>query len=89
MAIGLGKKMRIASVQEILATRARATFPYRINFEKLGYTNLDPMKKWCEENCQGLWRNEQYYAIYWQFEDEKDATMFMLRWGTAEGNVVK
>lgn len=81
--------MRIASVQEILATRARAIFPYRINFDKLGYENLDHMKNWCEQNCQSLWRCEHTYALYWQFENEKDATMFMLRWGTAEGNKLK
>ena len=89
MAIGLGNGLKVASVNEILATRARATFSYRINFDKLGYDNLPKMKAWCEEKCQGLWRSEQYYAIYWQFELEKDATMFMLRWGTAEGNKLK
>lgn len=81
--------MKIANVREIMATRARATFGYRINFDSINMDNLYKMKEWCEENCQGLWRNEQYYAIYWQFENEKDATMFMLRWGTAEGNKLK
>ena len=89
MAIGLGKKMRIASVQEIMATRARATFSYRANFSTIGYDNVDRMKQWCEENCEGLWRSETHYALYFQFELEKDATMFMLRWGTAEGNKLK
>ena len=81
--------MRIASVQEILATRARATFSHRINFQTINYDNVYKMKSWCEQNCNGLWRAETYYAIYWQFEQERDATMFMLRWGTAEGNTVK
>lgn len=81
--------MRIASVQEILATRARATFSHRVNFDSINYDNLPKMKDWCETNCEGLWRSEQYYALYFQFEQERDAMMFMLRWGTAEGNKVK
>ena len=89
MVIGLGKELKVASVNEVLATRARATFSYRINFDKVGYDNVYKMKAWCELNCKGLWRAETYYAIYWQFEQEQDATMFMLRWGTAEGNKLK
>ena len=89
MAIGLGKGLKVASVNEILATRARATFPYRINFQTLSYDAVPKMKEWCEKNCQGLWRAESYYALYFQFEEEKDATMFMLRWGSAEGNKLK
>ena len=81
--------MRLASVQEIMATRARAVFSYRINFQEVGYETLPKMKEWCEGNCTGLWRCEQYYAIYFQFEQERDATMFMLRWGTADGNKIK
>ena len=88
MAIGLGKT-QIGSVQEILATRARATFSYRINFDQVGYTTLPKMKEWCEEKCQGLWRCESFHALYFQFEQERDATMFMLRWGGAEGNKLK
>jgi hypothetical protein len=81
--------MRIASVQEILSTRARATFGHRINFTRLGYDNLPLMKQWCEDNCQDLWRCESHHALYFQFAGERDATMFMLRWGTANGNALK
>jgi hypothetical protein len=81
--------LKIASIQEILATRVRATFSHRINFDRIGYGNLDPMREWCNEKCYGLWRCETTHALYWQFEDEKDATMFMLRWGGAEGNKLK
>ena len=83
------KEFKVASVNEILATRARATFSHRINFQTVSYEKLPKMKKWCDENCQGLWRNEQIHAIYFQFENERDATMFMLKWGTAEGNKLK
>jgi hypothetical protein len=79
----------VGSINEILATRARATFSHRINFDKVGYETLPKMKTWCDENCQGLWRNEQVHALYFQFENDRDATMFMLRWGTAEGNKLK
>ena len=47
------------------------------------------MKEWCETNCKGIWRNEQEHALYFQFSDDYDATMFMLRWGSAEGNELK
>ncbi len=83
------KGLRVASVNEILATRARATFSYRINFDNIRQGNVNPMNEWCETNCQGLWRSETYHALYWQFDNERDATMFMLRWGQAEGNRLK
>jgi len=71
--------VKVASVNEILATRARASFSHRINFETIGYLNVDEMKWWCEEKCEGLWRSETYHALYFQFELERDAMMFMLR----------
>ena len=81
--------LKIASIEQILATRVRATFPYRIDFERLGYNNIDPMEDWCKEKCQGLWQSHHTYSIYFRFEDEKDAIMFMLRWSTADGNKIK
>lgn len=89
MATGLGKKLKIANIEEILATRFRATFSHRVNFNTVGYDNVEPMKEWCRKNCDGLWRSETHYALYWQFELERDATMFMLRWGGAKGNQLK
>lgn len=81
--------MRIASVQEILATRARATFSHRINFDTCGYDTIEKMKQWCTDNCQGLWRCETHHALYWQFEEERDAMVFTLKFGGAEGNKLK
>lgn len=81
--------MKIDNLREVMASRARATFSHRINFQTIGYETLPKMKQWCEDNCQGLWRNEQVHAIYFQFENDHDATMFMLRWGGAEGNKLK
>ena len=89
MVIGLDKMLKTANLNKILANRSRATFPYRINFDRVGYETLPKMKEWCESNCKGLWRNEQVHAIYFQFEDDYDATMFMLKWGGAEGNQLK
>ena len=79
----------LPSIGEILATRARATFSHRVNFESIALANLDLMRTWCHEKCTGLWRCESTHALYWQFEDDYDATMFMLRWGSAEGNELK
>jgi len=83
------KNPNITTLNEILATRARATFSHRINFDNIRQGNVKPMNEWCETNCLGLWRSETYHALYWQFDDERDATMFMLRWGQAEGNRLK
>lgn len=80
---------KIASMEEILATRAKASFLHRINFQTVGYHNIEPMKYWCRDNCQGLWRCETHHALYWQFELGRDAMMFMLRWGTSNGNQIK
>ena len=82
-------KTKIGSLNEILGTRSRAIFPYRINFEEVGYETLPLMKEWCESNCKGIWRNEQVHAIYFQFSDDYDATMFMLKWAGAKGNKIK
>jgi hypothetical protein len=81
--------MRLASVQEIMATRARAVFSHRINFDNIKLGNVGLMTAWCQENCTGLWREESYHALYFQFEESRDATMFMLRWGGADGNKLK
>lgn len=80
---------KVSTLGELLATRARAVFPYRINFNKVDYSNLESMRHWCNKNCKSLWRCESYHALYFQFEDDYDATMFMLRWSTAEGNELK
>jgi hypothetical protein len=55
----------------------------------VGYQTLPLMKSWCEDNCKSIWRCESHHALYFQFEDDYDATMFMLRWGSAEGNELK
>ena len=81
--------IKTASLEEVLATRAKAVFLHRVNFQTVGYDNIEPMKYWCRDNCQGLWRCETHHALYWQFELDRDAMIFMLRWGTAEGNKIK
>jgi hypothetical protein len=81
--------MRNASIQEIMVTRARATFSHRINFDTISLGNVNLMIAWCRENCTGVWREENYHALYFQFEESRDATMFMLRWGSADGNKLK
>jgi len=83
------EKTKVTTLNEILATRARMMFPHRINFHTVGYNNLDLMNEWCYDNCKGIWRQESHHALYWQFADDYDATMFMLRWGAAEGNKLK
>jgi hypothetical protein len=81
--------MKTATLEEIMATRFRVTYSHRINFQTVAYETLPKMKQWCEENCDDLWRCESTHALYFQFAEERDATMFMLRWGGAEGNKLK
>jgi len=89
MAIGIGNRIKTASIEDAMLTRARSVFSHRINFDFVSLENKHAMNSWCEQNCKGIWRSENYFALYWQFTDESDATMFMLRWGGAEGNKLK
>lgn len=82
-------KTKVGTLHEILASRARATFRYRVNFEQSSMKNIDDMILWCKENCKDLWRANNDYITYFQFADDYDATMFMLRWGGASGNVIQ
>ena len=79
-------KTKVASLNELLATRARAVFPYRVNFNNITHNQIEEMAVWCINNCRGLWREEHYHALYFQFEDDYDAMMFMLKFG-GRGNV--
>ena len=80
---------KVGSLNEILASRSRATFAHRVNFSLVPLHNIDAMRSWCEDNCCDLWRCESYHALYFQFADERDAMMFMLKWATAEGNELR
>ncbi len=79
-------KTKVGSLNEILGTRSRAVFPYRINFDQIQLAQITEMADWCTRNCKGLWREEHYYALYFQFENDYDAVMFMLKFG-GRGNV--
>ena len=79
-------KTKVASLNELLATRARAVFPYRVNFNQITVAQVEEMAVWCINNCKELWREEHYHALYFQFTDERDAMMFMLKFG-GRGNV--
>ena len=81
--------MKVATLNEVLATREKMRFRYRINFEKVQYSNMSQMIAWCRDNCKGLWRVEKTHALYFQFDEDTDATMFMLKWGGKEGNELK
>lgn len=89
MAIGTGNRLKTANLDEVLLTRARSLFSHRINFDYVSLENKTAMNNWCEQNCRGIWRSENFYALYWQFTDDNDAMMFMLRWGAAEGNKLR
>ena len=71
----------IASLNDILTTRSKMTWARRINFDNISFNDIDEMQEWCKSHCTGLWRCEKYYALYFQFEVDQDAMMFMLKFG--------
>ena len=79
-------KIKIGSLNEILATRVRTVYPYRVNFNNITRNQIEEMATWCINNCKDLWREEHYHALYFQFTDDYDAMMFMLKFG-GRGNV--
>jgi len=78
----LETKTKTSNIREVLATRVRQTFRYRINFNQIALADLDEMKAWCENNCKDLWHCESYHALYFQFDGESDALMFNLKFGS-------
>ncbi len=72
----------VGSLREILATRAKMKFDHRINFQNITPEHYGQMQKWCDDNCQGLWHSNSTYAIYFQFESDRDAMMFALKWAS-------
>lgn len=79
-------KIKIGSLNEILATRVRTVYPYRVNFNNITRNQIEEMAAWCINNCKDLWREEHVHALYFQFTDDYDAMMFMLKFG-GRGNV--
>lgn len=77
---------KISTLDNILATRAKIIYPYRVNFDNITHNQIEEMAVWCINNCKEIWREEHYYALYFQFTDERDAMMFMLKFG-GKGNV--
>ena len=73
--------VKTADLRQILATRARAKFPYRINFTRLSNEVFSEMEDWCKSNCRGLWNSHISYAYYFQFDNDQDAVMFNLKYG--------
>jgi len=71
----------VGSLREILATRVRTVYPYRVNFDNITRNQIEEMATWCINNCKDLWREEHYHALYFQFTDDYDAMMFMLKFG--------
>jgi hypothetical protein len=72
----------VGSLREILSTRAKMKFDRRINFENISPERYGLMKQWCDENCQGFWNSNSTYAVYFQFENDRDAMMFALKWAS-------
>ena len=52
--------VKVADLRTVISTRARTVYPYRINFESVGYEALPKMKEWCETNCKGICIDTSY-----------------------------
>jgi len=72
---------KVATLNNILATRAKMVYPYRVNFDGITHNQIQEMSVWCINNCKDIWREVHYHALYFQFADERDAMMFMLKFG--------
>ena len=72
---------KIATLDQVLASRVKIYFKHRVNFHKPDIVEFAKMQSWCDRNCKGRWNSNSHYAYYFQFEDEYDATMFMLKYG--------
>lgn len=74
-------KTKIGTIDSILATRVKRYYPYRINFDskKIDWERMDAMTAWCRITCEGRWQSHTTYAQYFQFEIERDALLFSLK----------
>jgi hypothetical protein len=83
----------IGSANDILVKKLTEEIQKEIDFEILtgmllefGWTEINftpsgryfEIDAWCEENTAGV----QGYGSRWLFKDEKDITMFILRWSS-------
>lgn len=68
-------------LEQLLATRVRINFRYRVNLSPgTDYVKLKEIDEWCRTHCKGPWQSNDKFAVYYQFEDERDATLFTLKW---------
>jgi hypothetical protein len=45
-------------------------------------TDVDPRDTWCNQSlAKDSWLRQGWHGVYYTFKDEKDAILFMLRWG--------
>lgn len=63
-------------------TRPKMVYPYRVNVDGITHNQIEEMSVWCINNCKDIWREVYYHALYFQFADERDAMMFMLKFGS-------
>ena len=77
---------KVATLEQLLATRAKVTWPFRINFNMPTRAEVHKMYAWCETNAVGKWNASTEFADYFQFQDERDAVMFMLKFGGTRGS---
>lgn len=51
---------------------------YKVEYDRNGSTWYD-RQRWCDKNCKARWLPSSIHS-YIEFESEKDAAMFALRW---------
>ncbi len=73
-------KTKIATLEEILATRVKQQWMYRVDINANTH-ELKEMSDWCQTKTTGKWRYNERIVDYFQFENDSDAMMFMLKFG--------
>ena len=74
-------KTKISTLAALLATRVKRYYPHRIDFTPYDfpYDRLPEMLEWCKDNCHGRWNSHTTHALYFQFDTERDALLFTLK----------
>ena len=61
-------------------TRVKQHWMYRVDINA-SREERNKMIAWCNSNVKGAWRNSEVFVDYFQFEEDADAMMFMLKFG--------
>lgn len=72
---------KVGNLANILASRVKVYYPHRVDFTPYNfpYDRITEMREWCGSNCQGRWHSHTTHALYFQFDNDRDALLFTLK----------